>query len=84
MICSVHALCNRSPHSYNTRCSQTFAWRLTFKAKCLFNSWSAKLPYLNFYPLEAVSRYRDMYNFKWVQITQTCLRWDETFANIVV
>ena len=32
---------------------------------------SAKLSYLNFHPLEVVSRYRDPQ--KWVKITHTCL-----------
>ena len=39
------------------------------------NHLPAKVSYLNFHPLEVVSRYRD-HNFKWVKITHVCLIWD--------
>ena len=46
------------------------------------NSCPAKLVYLNFQPLEVVSRYRDPQP-QWLKITHICLVWDQTFTNFI-
>ena len=45
--------------------------------------YPAKLIYLNFQPLEVVSRYRDQ-NLKWLKIIHICSIWDQAFINMYV